>query len=266
MEKNVTNAIVNDKSSLTDQKLYLCVIMPAYNEEAHIYENLLQTSAIISEFVKKYQIIVVNDGSSDNTLGKISEACDMDHHIGCLTHSANKGKGYSIKKGVMYAEAEYIAFLDSDLELSPTMLRYFLKALQATDADIAIGSKMHPQSKLDYPLSRRIMSTGYYMILKLLFHMSIHDTQTGIKLFKAPVIKSICQELDTNGYAFDIEILATATLEGCKIIELPVELEYKRDRKEKSRFTLKTINRIFLDTIRIKRNLNKKKKHKKGNV
>jgi glycosyltransferase involved in cell wall biosynthesis len=260
MNENNTEVIVNDNLALTNKKSYLCVIMPAYNEEAHIRENLLETSKIISHFVNNYQIIAVNDGSKDRTKGEIITASLMDSHISCISYTMNKGKGFAICKGVKYADAEYIAFLDSDMELNPSMLRYFLKALQATDADIAIGSKLHKKSKLKYPLSRRIMSIGYYTLLKMMFHMSIKDTQTGIKLFKGSVIKPICEDLITDGYAFDIEILATATCKGYKIIELPVELVFKRERQLKSRFTPKTVLKIFTDTIKIKRHLKKEYK------
>lgn len=254
---NNTEVIINDNLIKTNKRAYLCVIMPAYNEEAHIKDNLLEASSIISTFINNYQIIAVNDGSSDRTKAGIIEASLIDPKISCISYTANKGKGYAIAKGVRYADAEYIAFLDSDMELNPSMLRYFLKALQATDSDIAIGSKLHKKSKLNYPLNRRIMSIGYYTLLKLIFHMNIKDTQTGIKLFKASVIKPICENMITDGYAFDIEILATATQMGYKIIEMPIELVYKRERKLKSRFTLKTVFKIFADTLKIKRHLKK---------
>lgn len=243
---------------MSDKKIYLSVIMPAYNEENHIKDNLLKTSEIISKFVKKYEIIAINDGSADNTKLKMEEASVEDSRIKYISYEDNKGKGYAITSGVNQAKGEYIAFLDSDLELNPSMLRYFLKALQATDADIAIGSKMHKKSKLDYPLSRKILSFGYFIILKLLFNLNIKDTQTGIKLFKGSVIKPICHSLTTTGFAFDIEILATAAKKGYKIIEMPIELKFLRDRSEKSRFSPKIIFKIFKDTLKIKKILRNK--------
>jgi glycosyltransferase involved in cell wall biosynthesis len=260
MNENNTEVIINDNLALTNKKSYLCVVMPAYNEEAHIRDNLLETSRIISKFINNYQIIAINDGSTDRTKAGIIEASLMDSHISCISYTANKGKGFAICKGVKYADAEYIAFLDSDLELNPLMLRYFLKALQGTDADIAIGSKLHKKSKLKYPLSRKIMSFGYYLLLKMLFHMDIKDTQTGIKLFKGSVIKPICENLTTDGYAFDIEILAIAAHKGYKIIELPIDLVFKRERRVKSRFTLKTVFAIFRDTLKVKKLLRKEYK------
>ncbi len=234
---------------------YLCVVMPAYNEGRKIYDNLICTSDILSGFVKNYIIIAINDGSSDNTGQEIIRASAFDPHIAYISYDKNHGKGFAIATAVKYANAKYIAFLDSDLELSPKMLRYFLSSIRHLDADIAIGSKMHKLSHLNYPMSRRIMSVGYFILLKILFNLNLKDTQTGIKLFKADVIKPICSELKTYGYAFDIEILVRAQKSGCKIIELPIELNYKRSRRDKTRFAPAQIYKIFTDTIRIRKEI-----------
>ena len=240
------------------KKPYLSVVMPAYNEEKNITTNLLKASEIISGFVKNFEIIAINDGSSDDTENMMKAACEKDTKITFISYEKNQGKGYAITQGVKKASGKYIAFLDSDLELNPSMLRYFLKALQACDADIAIGSKLHKKSKLEYPITRKIMSVGYFIILKLLFNLNIKDTQTGIKLFKSDVIKPICENLSTTGFAFDIEILATASKKGYKIIELPIELKFLRERSEKSRFSPKIIFKIFKDTLKIKKVINTK--------
>ena len=239
----------------TNKKMYLSVVMPAYNEGAHIEANLLKTSETISKFVKNYEIIAVDDGSSDNTNVGMKNAANQDSHIRFISYEANQGKGYAIVQGVKASEGEFIAFLDSDLELNPSMLKGFLKAINKTGADIAIGSKLHKDSKLDYPITRRILSVGYFIILKVLFKLNLKDTQTGIKLFKAPVIKSICENLSTTGFAFDIEILATAASKGYKIIEMPIKLVFLRDRKAKSRITIPLIIKVFKDTLQIKKKL-----------
>ena len=253
---NDTENVINSRKQPGD--IYLAVVMPAYNEALKIKDNLLEASRIISGFVKKYEIIVVNDGSKDNTDEQINLAASQDSHIRVISYGENHGKGYAVKVGVEAANSEFIAFLDSDLELNPSMLKRFLKGLKEADADIAIGSKLHKDSKLDYPLRRKIMSFGYYLILKFLFKLKIKDTQTGIKLFKADVIKPICEDIVTDGFAFDIEILATANSKGYKIIEMTIELVYDRPRKAKSRFTLKIIAKVFSDTIAIRKKLSKK--------
>lgn len=256
----INEMLVSDRLMTSREPSYLTVIIPAYNEGEHILDNLLYTSQTISKFVKNYQILAVNDGSSDNTLEMIKTAADRDSGIAYISYEKNHGKGYAIRTGVNCAEAEFIAFLDADLELNPTMLRYFLKALNTIDADIAIGSKMHKDSRLDYPISRKVISIGYFLLLKLLFNLNLKDTQTGIKLFKGQVIKPICADLYTDGFAFDIEILATASKMGYKILELPITLKYSRSKrgKEKSKVSIRQIFRVFRDTLRIKKILKKK--------
>lgn len=232
----------------------LSVVMPAYNEGKHIYDNLMTTSNILSTFLKRYEIIAVNDGSTDNTAEQIATAAAHDCHIISSGYSDNHGKGYAISYGIAQTKGIYTAFLDSDLELSPKLFQFYLKELQEQDADIVIGSKQHPDSKLEYPLLRKIMSYGYYIMLKLMFKLDIHDTQTGIKLFKSSVIKPIAAGLTTDGYAFDIEILLAAHKQGFKIIEAPIELNYSRDdAKDGRRIKIKDIIKVFQDTLAIRR-------------
>lgn len=246
------------------KQITLSVVMPAYNEGIHIYQNLLTVSSRLAEFCQDYEIIAVNDGSTDDTDAGINRAAEKDCHIICLGYSNNHGKGHAIATGIRAAKGRYIAFLDSDLELPPTLLENFLNIMDEQNADIVIGSKQHPKSQLDYPLSRRIMSYGYYIILKILFHMKIHDTQTGIKLFKNETIKPIIELLRTDGYAFDIEILAIAQTRGCVIEEAPIILNYSRnDGKQGRRIKFSDIWHIFTDTLRIKKNI-KSIKRKQG--
>lgn len=260
---NNANKLNIDAKKINKAKCNLCVVMPAYNEGSAIKSNLLLASQMLSEFVEDYSIIAVNDGSKDNTREAIVEAATEDAHISYISYEPNHGKGYAITTGVRHSNADYVAFVDSDLELSPRMLRGFLTELKTQNADIVIGSKLHKDSKLNYPTTRKILSFGYFVILKVLFNLNLRDTQTGIKLFKSDIIKPICKSLKTSGFAFDIEILAKASSKGYKIIEMPIELNFSRDSHEKSRFSPKLIFNIFLDTIRIKKDIKREKKESK---
>ena len=239
-----------------NENITLSVVMPAYNEGQHIYDNLVETDKILSTFVRRYEIIAVNDGSKDNTWDEIKRAASKLASVSDYGYSDNQGKGYAICHGIENASGRYIAFLDSDLELSPKMLKSFLKIMKEQDVDIVIGSKLHKDSKLDYPFIRKIMSYGYYLMLKVLFRLNVHDTQTGIKLFKNSVIKPITGTLDTAGYAFDIEILAKANKKGFRIAEAPITLNYSRDDAgDGRRIKLADIFQVFKDTINIKKKL-----------
>ena len=116
----------------------LSVVMPAYNEGAHITDNLLETSRVLSGFVKRYEIIAVDDGSADNTAECIRRAEMQDTHIRGISYQPNGGKGHAIRTGIAAAEGRYIAFLDSDLELPPILLKRFLKDMKEQDADIVL--------------------------------------------------------------------------------------------------------------------------------
>lgn len=93
----------------------------------------------------------MNDGSNDNTKEEILRAEQEGENIRCVTYDENAGKGHAIKVSVLQAPREYIAFLDSDLDLSPIHLIDFLEQIQKQNADVVIGSKMHPDSELEYP-------------------------------------------------------------------------------------------------------------------
>ena len=240
-----------------NENITLSVVMPAYNEGQHIYDNLVETDKILSTFVRRYEIIAVNDGSKDNTWDEIKKAASKLASVSDYGYSDNHGKGYAICHGIENASGRYIAFLDSDLELSPKMLKNFLKIMKEQDVDIVIGSKLHRDSKLDYPLIRKIMSYGYYLMLKVLFRLNVHDTQTGIKLFKAEVIKPIAENLSISGYAFDIEILVAAHKQGYVISEAPIVLNYSRDESANGRrIQIKDIWKVFTDTVAIKKKYN----------
>lgn len=240
----------------------LSIVMPAYNEGENIYQNLLKTVAIVQAFCDSFEIICVNDGSKDNTKEEIQRAEQNSDYITCVSYDQNRGKGYAIKTGVSYAKGEYIAFLDADLDLSPEHLSSFLKEIQEQEADIAIGSKMHRDSVLDYPLSRKIISRGYYLILVVLFRLKVHDTQTGIKLFQAELLKKIIDNITTSGFAYDIEILAMANEMGAKIIEMPVTIHFTRE-KGFSRIKVRDIIAVFTDTMKIKKKVTIFRKNRK---
>lgn len=136
----------------------LSVVLPAYNEGERIYENLKTVSSCLQEFCENYELVAVNDGSRDNTLEEISRAADDDEHIQLVTYEQNRGKGNAIKAGVYAATGDYIAFLDADLDISPSHMKGYLEEMEKQSADIVIGSKMHKESQLEYPALRRFVS------------------------------------------------------------------------------------------------------------
>lgn len=230
----------------------ISVIMPGYNEGERIYDNLLHTDAVMSEIARKYgmeyEVIFVNDGSRDETCAHAYRAAAESNKIFVINNMINQGKGAALKCGSEMATGTHIVFLDSDLDLPPEQLDGFLDLMLKSGSDVVIGSKMHPDSNLDYPLARKIVSTIYFLILFILFHLNIRDTQTGIKLFKAHVIKPVMRNIIVSGYAYDVEVLATINKLKYSMIAAPIVLNFHRVDSW-GRIKIRDIVRTLLDTL-----------------
>ena len=107
----------------------LSIVMPAYNEEKLIYHSIMETLRIVEKFVPELEIIVVNDGSKDNTKAEIERAIKQDSRVRMVSSEKNRGKGNAIIAGVSQVEGKYVAFVDADLELNPSQLEGYLKKM-----------------------------------------------------------------------------------------------------------------------------------------
>jgi len=225
----------------------LSVVIPAYNESACIYNNTLKTIRILESFVENFEIILVNDGSRDNTELEIQRVMKCDNRIHMVSSARNHGKGSAIIAGISEAEGDYIAFVDADLEINPDQLEGFLIKMLEDKKDIIIGCKFHKDSEIEYPFKRKVMSMGYYIMLLVLFRLNVKDTQTGLKLFKSEAIKPFAHLIRTAGFAYDIEVLAVAHRRGYSIGQMPVKVVYVREKGSR-RIGMKDIVRAFNDT------------------
>ena len=228
----------------------ISIIMPAYNEVDRIVASLQETIKTFDNFKSNYEIIVVDDGSKDKTFEEVKEfiAKNSISNVSVYRNRANYGKGRALRKGFRHASGEYIIFLDADMDLHPGQIDTFFDIMRLTESDIVIGSKRHPNSQLFYPLERRIMSAVYFFLVKMLFDLPINDTQTGLKLFKAHVLKRVFREFISREFAFDLELLVTAHRFGYKIAEAPVFINSQRGY---NRIWLGTVYKMCLDTVAI---------------
>lgn len=225
------------------------IIMPAYNEEGHIAKNIEEVARTFNEFGCAWEIIVVDDGSVDSTYEEalgLSEKYQDELIV--KKNPANHGKGRAIKKAWHYITGDYVVFLDADMDLHPIQVQTLFDIMRLDQADIVIGSKLHPNSVVNYPLGRRIISWGYYLLIRVLFNLPCHDTQTGIKLFKAEVLEKVFPRILVKKFAFDLEILVNAHHLGYKLTEAPIVLNSKR---RYGRIGPRAIFVTLLDTLAI---------------
>jgi glycosyltransferase involved in cell wall biosynthesis len=227
----------------------LSILMPAYNEAHSIAENVCETVETMHALGIDFEIVVIDDGSMDGTDAAASNALmAWPDHVRVVRCSRNEGKGNALICGASYARGDYVAFLDADMDLHPEQLASFFAIMDARAADAVIGSKFHPESKVDYPFVRRIYSFFYYMLVRALFGLPVRDTQTGIKLFKRPVLDRVLPRILVKRFAFDLELLANAHHFGYRIVEAPVSVNFKRVC---SRLRLPAVWNVFLDTLAI---------------
>lgn len=205
------------------------IIMPAYNEGGHLYKNIKETIGVFNDIGCQYEIVVVNDGSTDNTLEEAKRAASDFNNIIVKSHRENYGKGRTIKMGTRFAKGDLVLFLDADLDLHPAQIQVLFDIMKLKDADVVIGSKRHPDSIVDYPWHRKIVSSVYFFLVKLMFGLPVRDTQTGIKLFKREVVKKVFPRILVKSYAYDLEALALAHHFGYKVTEAPITLNFQRE-------------------------------------
>lgn len=236
----------------------LSVIMPAYNEGHHIYNNLKETHKVFKRSRCGFEVILVDDGSGDNTYFEAQKAAlDLGSTIP-LNITKNTGKGNALKEGFARATGDYVIFLDADLDLHPAQLSHIFKIMRNEKADVIIGSKYHPDSTIDYPASRKLLSKVYAGVLNVLFDLNLHDTQTGMKVFRREVLERVFPLVTCKGFAFDIEVLTNAHKLGYKVVEAPVILDNRREMQW-GRITIKDMYKMWIDTMAIYYRLNRKK-------
>lgn len=235
---------------MIEQGKKLSVVMPGYNEGSSIYKNLLETIRVLHGMANDFEIIFVNDGSKDDTLQNAQRAADECGNIKIINCQTNCGKGNALKTGVEEASGDYIAFLDADLDLHPSQLKRFIEIMEEKNADAVIASKWHPESKVNYPKRRVFLSIGYYLLLMVLFRLNLRDTQTGLKLFKAPVIKPVMRKILVKRFAYDIEVLTIINHMNYRIADAPITLNFSREDNW-GRIQFKDIYHMVNDTLAV---------------
>jgi dolichyl-phosphate beta-glucosyltransferase len=199
------------------------IIVPAYNEKARIGKTLEQLVQHLRAQAWNAEIVVVDDGSRDETFSIVSQFAAQNPQVRVIQNPGNQGKGYSVRNGMLNARGEIVLFTDADLS-SPIAEATKLFAAIEQGADVAIGSRwLDPSLQFHrQPLKRRLMSRMFNLFLRALLVFPYRDTQCGFKAFTSRAAQMIfpCQRITRWG--FDPEILYLAHNLGLKVAEVPV--------------------------------------------
>jgi dolichyl-phosphate beta-glucosyltransferase len=203
--------------------LSISVIVPVYNEENRINACLQRLRSYCINKSWDFEIIVVEDGSSDNTTKIVKKYKSLDSRISLLSLPARLGKGGSIAAAALLSSSkEYMAYLDADLAADPSELDRMVPYLG--DHDIVIGSRILRDNlpRIKRPFHRALFSQLYSRIFRILFRMPIYDAQCGIKLFRSIILPELLRKTTISGFAFDTDLIVTAYSLGMSIKEIPV--------------------------------------------
>lgn len=226
----------------------LTIVIPAYNEEKRIKKTLENVLFYLKKKKYEYEIIVVNDGSTDKTKEVVLEF--KNKHIKILDNAENKGKGFSVKQGFLTATKEWILFTDADLSTPIEELDTFFRY---NDYDVIIGSRNMADSLIvvKQPFIRSTLGKIFPFFVRLLVLPSIYDTQCGFKLFKKETAKKIAALQTIDGFCFDVEQLVIAKKLGFSVKEVPIS--WQNDERSKIKIIRDTVQ-MFCDLMRVRWN------------
>jgi len=213
-----------------NRSFLLSLIIPCYNESARV-DIMLQGLADFEEKWKgAYEVIVVDDGSKDDTVQKINTAVEtkfsfLKNKLTVEKMPANGGKGSALKRGVSMAKGEYILTLDADMSTKPTDLIAWErkeKNMFAGERAVYIGSRKHEEGKVEALKSRRMIGGVFNGIVQVFTTLQLRDTQCGFKLYPKDVAHFLFGNMHSKGWAHDVELLYQANLNDILIKEMPV--------------------------------------------
>lgn len=213
------------------------IVIPAYNEEAAITSSLTQVISFMKSFAASFEIIVVDDGSTDKTVEAV-EKFAKDYTEITLKKNPHKGKGFAVRTGMLMSSGEYVLMADADMATPIEELKRLMVWIKDHDFDIVIGSREGVGAvRHNEPYFRHFMGRIFNIIVQTLTVSGIKDTQCGFKVFKAKVAHEIFENLVLFGpntpetdvprvTAFDVEVLVIAKRRGYKVKEVPVHWTY----------------------------------------
>lgn len=228
----------------------LSVVIPAFNEASRIGPNLQRVFGYLDSRGRRAEILVVSDGSSDATEQQVLQLAEGRQDVSVIENGVNRGKGFSVRRGVLEASGSHILFCDAD---GSTPIEELDKLLAAIDAgcDVAIGSRALPQSDIRQaqPWWRETMGRMFNGFVQVTALPGIRDTQCGFKCFTRQAARLIFPRQRIDRFGFDVEVLWLARKLGLKIAEVPVAWI---DHPGSTVHPVRDSSRMLVDVVRVR--------------
>lgn len=234
----------------------LSIIIPAYNEEERISDTLESFHQFLNEKAINYELIIVDDGSSDKTIQVVEELKTRISHLRIIALPENKGKGAAVREGMLAVKGEIRLFSDADGATPIEELDKVILPLQEKRSDISIGSRYHETSDVQkkQPLYRVVWSRMANKIIQRMLLPGIVDPHCGFKAFTSDAANAIFRLSKINEWSFDLEVLALAKNMNYRMAEVPVK--WIHDERSKGR--LSQLPTEIKNVYRIKKSISKR--------
>ena len=224
----------------------LSVFLPCYNEAENLPQTVKNVLTNLKRVAEKYELIIVNDGSKDDTRQEAEELAAKDQNIRIVDHPINRGYGAAFKSGLYAAKYAWISFIDADGQFDFSEIDQFIKTQNETAADLVIGYYRRRQ----VPFFRKLNSFAWQTVVFLLFGLRVRDIDCGFKLINKKVVDSIAKLESERGAFISSELLIKAKKKGYRIVEIPVT-HYPRLKGEGTGAKLNVIIKSFADLFRL---------------
>lgn len=226
-----------------ESQFNISVVIPVYNQEMKISMAIARIREVLSSIFLNYELIIVDDGSQDNTLDVLKKEKKSDPHLSIISYVSNRGKGHAVRKGVLQSSGNIVIFMDGDLEISPKAIKDYINELK--NYHLVIGSKAHPLSEINVPTSRRFLSKTFHLLVRAALGIKLKDTQSGLKAGNGEALRKMFRTMLVNRFAFDVELLTIATFLNLSIKEMPIVVSSNHALKARD------IQKMLLDILAI---------------
>lgn len=207
----------------------LSIIVPAYNEEGRLPHFLPTLISYSKEHLKDYEILVVDDGSTDKTAEIVEELAKDNPEVKLISYTPNRGKGWAVREGVMRSNGRNVLFIDADGSIHPNQIPPMLDKL--SDYDVVVGTRRVDEAKVESPKIRRFIGFAFNKYVQTLYSFSHTDNLCGFKGFKRDVARDLFTDLIAHRWIFDVELYHKIRHLNYRMAELPINWVHKEGSK-----------------------------------
>lgn len=238
---------------------FLSIVIPAHDEESRLPRTLGQIFAFLESQSYSFEVVIVENGSSDRTLELAHEFAARHSNL-IVIHEEQSGKGNAVRRGMLEAHGEYRFICDADLSMPISEVQKFIPPA-LNDFDLAIASREAPGAiRFNEPFYRHWGGRAINLVIRLLILPGLNDTQCGFKCFRAEIAEKLFRQQTLMGWSFDIELLYLARRKHLRVKEIPIQWYFGADSKVNAvRDALRMISDIFrihINTLRRRYDLN----------